>query len=740
MKILFVTEFFPYSNELIFSGGVEAYNFYLISELSKKHQISVICRNQGSGNLKPRFNFKIIRIGHKSIRIDTDISTLPYRLSFFIQALRLGLREDFDIVQGNNFVTYPIAFLLGVLKKRPAIAWYPDVFIGKWIKLTGLLPGVIGEIVERISLVLPWAHVIALSGETKYKLLRLGIDDKNISLIYAGIDLVFFKKIKIRKNKILTLCCVSRLVRYKRIDLLIKAASVLKIKGYKFKVYIVGNGPEKNNLINLREELGLESFVVFESDLSRIELGKRIKSSHLFCHLSEAEGFGMVLLEAAACGVPIVASNLRILREITQNGKGTIFFEPGNYNNLAKKIEQIIKNKKFRQELSKDVFNLAAAYSWTKITKDFETIYFKLTTKKIKILMLIDAWFPYVGGGQIHVWELSKQLAKIGCEITIFTRDLGRWNEFSDGVRVIKVGFSKKFANIFGRIEYLIYALIYSLSAKYDILHAHAFSPGLIAPFVKILRNKPVVYTVHGKGAKIAGLGFGEKFLENLVTYKIPYNLEITVAKNTITKKTSAKKLVVVPNGVDIEKFATARRKRTKIKKILYVGRLSYEKGVDILIEAFKGLKSKKLSLSMVGEGGEYEKLKKMAREVNINFLGKLTSHHLISEYKKADLLVLPSRTEGQPLVLFEAWAAKLPILVTRVGDNEKYIKDGVNGYLTYPDVKSLTMSINKIFDIKDIGEVTNKAYLRVQKFSWNNIAYKTLGGYNQLLYGEAQN
>lgn len=353
-----------------------------------------------------------------------------------------------------------------------------------------------------------------------------------------------------------------------------------------------------------------------------------------------------------------------------------------------------------------------------------------------KILIVVDAWFPLVGGGQVHVLEIAKNLAKLGFNITVLTRDLGKWSVKVEGVEFLRVGHFKDFANPLGRIEFLLISLWRVLINDYDILHLHAFSPGLLTPFVKLFRpSKKIVFTVHGKGVKVVGFNTSASILEDLVIYKMSYDAEITVAKSTLTKKTSAKKNVVIPNGVDIDKYKNAIRKRDQVKNILYVGRLSFEKGVDILIEAFKDLSDKSLNLVIVGTGVEESKLKKLAKGVNaVVFKGRLEGENLVKEFKKADLLILPSRTEGHPLVLFEAWAAKLPVLVTRVGDNEEYIKDGVNGFLCDPSVKSLKIKLEQVIRNKELDKVAEKGYQDVSRYSWKDVAEKTNKVYKSIL------
>lgn len=355
----------------------------------------------------------------------------------------------------------------------------------------------------------------------------------------------------------------------------------------------------------------------------------------------------------------------------------------------------------------------------------------------MKIVMLIDAWFPLIGGGQIHVWELSKQLANNNHDVVIYTRNLGISNESYKNIKVIKVGHFKNFSNILGRIEYLFLALLFCLKENYDILHTHAFSPGLLVPILKFFKNKkPMVFTVHGAGMSISGLSFlNADFLQDLVFYKIPYDLEITVAKKTLNKTVRAKRLVVIPNGVDLDRFKKAQKKREKIKTILYVGRLVYDKGPDLLIDAFKKIDNSDLKLVIVGEGELMENLKNHSEGLNIEFKGRLEGDKLIDAYRQGDLLVMPSRVEGMPLRLFEAWAAKLPVVASKVGDNPEYIKEGETGYLVDVSVDSLSNKISLAVESKDNKKISQRAYKEVQNYTWEKIANLTLKEY-QKLYG----
>lgn len=379
MKILFVAEFFPSNNELKFTGGVEAYNYFLVKELAKNNRVVVICRNI-AGETTSNFlgKAKIIRIGNFTKKIDTSFSTIPERILFNFKGLWYGLKEDFDLVQGNNFVTYPLAFMLGLLKGKPKVAWYADVFLGKWTKIAGLLSGTFGEMVERATLHLPWNFYIALSVSTKEKLLAQNIDPKKIDVIYGGVDQNLFNIKKIRKAKIFTVCVISRLMTYKRIDLLIKAAEILMKKKLKFQIKIIGKGPEKEKLAKMATGLGVDKRIKWMSDLTIDQLIKQLKSSHILCHPSEEEGFGLVVIEAASCGLPYVISDIPVLKEISKNGLGGKLFKHSDQTDLASKLEEMILKRSEYNQLKKDTLKLASLYNWPIIAQQFEKVYAKI--------------------------------------------------------------------------------------------------------------------------------------------------------------------------------------------------------------------------------------------------------------------------------------------------------------------------------------------------------------------------
>ena len=219
MRILLVCEFFPAGKNLRFSGGVEARTFFIAKYLAEKYKVAVLAaRLNGTPAKEKMFGFTIFRIGPKRDYTAT-VGNIPTRIKFIKNAIDFGKSLDVDIVDGGNHICHFIAKQISIYKKIPAVAWYPDVWLGSWIKNTGPL-GLFGEILERLNLALGFDGYIAISKQTAQKL-KEHIKDK-INIIGCGVEEKEFVT-KFKKFQNPTIVCVSRLTKYKNIKTLIFA-------------------------------------------------------------------------------------------------------------------------------------------------------------------------------------------------------------------------------------------------------------------------------------------------------------------------------------------------------------------------------------------------------------------------------------------------------------------------------------------------------------------------------------
>jgi len=141
---------------------------------------------------------------------------------------------------------------------------------------------------------------------------------------------------------------VCRFYPRKRLDILLRAAGLLRDTIPELEIRIVGNGPEHGRLQGICRELDLGPVVRWLGDVSMSSLAGEYNSCDVFCLPSVQEGFGIVLLEAMAAGKPIVAARAAAIPEVVRNG---ILVEPENAEALADAIGRLYRNLELRRSL-----------------------------------------------------------------------------------------------------------------------------------------------------------------------------------------------------------------------------------------------------------------------------------------------------------------------------------------------------------------------------------------------------
>jgi len=371
MRIVIATEFFPKSEKVEIRGGVEARAFHVAKQLAKTHDVTILTTREHGTEKKDEFlGIEVLRFGKE--RKYSQKGSLVERLSFITEGGKI--KREFDIVDGYNFISYPLAWEIAKRNKVPAIATYHEVWVGRWVKNIGV-GGVLGELLERYVLSRDWDKFIAVSRFTEDKLRRAGVRGRKIEVIPNGIEIKEYLKTKVKKFPLPTICCISRLVEYKHVNDLLNALAIVKEEIPEIRCKIIGSGPEEKRLKSLAIRLNLEKNVEFMGFIEEHrEVIKVLKASHIFCLPSVTEGFGLVLLEAMASQVPYVASEIEPLVEVTDR-KGGLFFKPLDCKDLADKLLQMLKERKMQKKCIKEGLQQVQNYEWKSIVKRIEEVY-----------------------------------------------------------------------------------------------------------------------------------------------------------------------------------------------------------------------------------------------------------------------------------------------------------------------------------------------------------------------------
>ncbi len=278
---------------------------------------------------------------------------------------------------------------------------------------------------------------------------------------------------------------------------------------------------------------------------------------------------------------------------------------------------------------------------------------------------------------------------------------------------------------------------------KTDLIIAHWTFPDAFSCIIwKRLIKRKLVLVVHGNES----IHYYEPpSLKKYLIGKTIKNVDHIVAvSNDLRKKIIEKykvpsnKISVIPNGVDFNKFVPKNKKDARKKLNLPVGkkifitvaRLSPEKNLSLLLDAFSMIKKESQPLLyIIGDGPEfkslYAKIKSENMENNVNLMGAIPHEEIHLWMSAADFFVLPSKREGTPVVIGEAFACGTPVIASSVGGIPDLINSNELGILTQPDsVSSLCEALRTALKKEWDREVIKDAGL---KLDWKDIADRYL-------------
>lgn len=223
------------------------------------------------------------------------------------------------------------------------------------------------------------ARVHAISSSLKGRAIKLGCSRDDVYVIPNGVDLERFKPTKsnLRSNfkPRYLIVCVARLVPVKGINYLIKAIPPI-LEEVNVGLLLIGDGPEKNKLMGIVDELGLEDRVHFLGSKSHDELPTYLSMSDVFICPSLFEGMGSVFVEAMACRIPVVGTNVGGIPDVIQDNVNGLLIEPQDSSQIAKAVLKILGNKDLADKLAENGRRIALEkYSWDKVSEDIHMLY-----------------------------------------------------------------------------------------------------------------------------------------------------------------------------------------------------------------------------------------------------------------------------------------------------------------------------------------------------------------------------
>lgn len=289
--------------------------------------------------------------------------SIPEALIFSIKLFPHLLRGRFDIIDASAFPYFPCftAKLVSLLKRTPMIITWHEVWGDYWYEYMGWR-GFFGKLVERIASRLARGQ-IAVSGMTKKNLASLGVGSESIHIVPNGIDLMRISGIKPSPYEC-DVIFAGRLIKEKNVDVLLDALEHVRNTLPETKCSVIGDGPEKKRLIGLAAGRKLLDNVVFSGFMGYEEVIARIKSSKVLVLPSTREGFGMVVIEAFACGVPVVTVSSARNAACELLSEETGLAVKLDARELGSAISTLITDKELRGKMAEAAKDAAKEYDW----------------------------------------------------------------------------------------------------------------------------------------------------------------------------------------------------------------------------------------------------------------------------------------------------------------------------------------------------------------------------------------
>ncbi|MFY8240705.1 glycosyltransferase family 4 protein [Clostridium perfringens] len=378
----------------------------------------------------------------------------------------------------------------------------------------------------------------------------------------------------------------------------------------------------------------------------------------------------------------------------------------------------------------------------------------KLKKENLNIAMIGHKVVPSRRGGiELVLTTLCPLLVKKGLNVVCFNRSGDKVeneyintvkNNFYKGVQLKKVWtFNKKGL---AALTSSFTAAICATFGKYDVIHFHAEGPSA-ALFIPKLLKKRCIVTVHGLDWQREKwkYGFASKYIKFGEKVLAKYADEIIVLSKGVQqyfKDTYNRETNFIPNGVNRPKHASVEIIKNRFglqgdDYFLCLSRLTEEKGIHYLIDAYKQIKTDR-KLIIAGDTSDtddyVDHLKEMAKDnSNIIFTGFVSGELLDSLYSNAYVYVLPSNLEGMPLSLLEAMSYGNCIIGSDIPEIADVLED--KGILfkksNIKDLKEKLQFVNDYTEIREKYKKESSDFI-CSKYNWNEIADRTIELYRK--------
>lgn len=716
-------------------GGMEKYSYNIAKRFKSQggYEVSVITSNYESSSYRQDSveGMKIHRLP-----IMFKFSNTPINLCWYWWIKKIIDAERPDIIHAHASVPYMADVASLFSKKIPFVLTYHS---GSMLKQKWPIDFMIWVYEKFFLRVLLGRADVVVAVSQSFLNCKLGKAFAfKTELINPGVDNAQYSaRSSEPSQKIVSFVGrVERSSDWKGINYLLEAMALV-VKIYPdARLEIVGGGDAIEDYRNQAQKLGIEDKVDFLGFKTGTELLNAYGRSSVVVlpSVTKAESFGMVLLEAMASGCPVIGSDIGGIPYLIENEKNGLLVLPRNPEKLAQAITRIFDDKALVENMVRGGLVTAQNLDWQKNKDDYARIFSSLLKKKHPVAQLVAYYPPHIGGMEVVAREISLGLAKENYPVSVFTSDCGKQKDTQDVESVnYRVHRLKSFEFAHTPIAWSLFFRLLALPRN-SILHVHLAQFGLpeIAYLVAKLRGFPIVMHFHLDVMPSGRLGFllpyYKKYILGYVLRRADRVIVFSKEQSLLVRNKYSledEKIAIIPNGVASDFFNDKEKNApTERLKILFVGRLSVQKRLELLIQAISLLKCP-AELIVVGDGEDRQKLEDMVQELgldNVKFVGRKSGKDLKDAYATADVLAITSEREGMPLVVLEAMAAGLPIVGSDVAGIHELV-DGVGILIEGFSPEKFAQAFEELWENpQEIKELSRRSREKAKEYSWDRL------------------
>ena len=540
------------------------------------------------------------------------------------------------------------------------------------------------------------------------------LPDSFYDVIYPG---VVMTPARIYKNhKIFTIGTLSRLHCIKGIDLLIRAAKILKDKGILFKLLIGGGGKGKDILEKLVDELRLNDVCYFIDDVS--DKAAYLDGLSAFVAPSRKEAFGINICEAMERSLPVVAARVGGIPEVVCDGKTGLLCNPEDPEDLAEKLILLINDSDLCGRLgSAGRKRVERLFDRERTMKAHMDLYKSLAENK-HVHFAISS--RELGGGERLAVDLIKSLLGRGWKITATCAGNPLYKE------LLNLGVETSVASMsMGGLLFAHKLLTDIKKFKPAVISSHLNKASLFAGLLTKLIGVPCVSHVHGLNKKV----YYQYSLKQIA-------VSSAVKKHLENQGLTGDSLVAINNCID-KPAVGVRCFPDRPLNISITAKLHANKGHEWALKAINDNISR-LNIGQInifGDGPERTKLETLCASLD-GLKGKIKFYGFVNDpslyYDDVDLAMLPSLGEGIPLSLLEVMRLGIPCVSTNVGGVPEIIVNGESGLLVEPnDANALVEAILKLSEKNAYESFSKGAF---ERFKAVNDHEKMISDFESLL------